>query len=117
LGYSVGAALKAADQLADEGASIEVIDLRSVVPLDADTVAESVAKTSRLLVVDEDYLSFGLSGEVITRVLERIGPGALGAVGRCAVPDTPVPGALSLEQAVIPTPARVLDAARGVLQQ
>ncbi len=116
LSLQVEHALRAARELEGE-MSVEVIDLRSVVPLDMETVAGSVAKTGRLLVVDEDYLSFGLSGEVVTRCLERLGPGAIRQVARLAVPDVPIPAALTLERAVVPGPemiaARLRDMARG----
>jgi len=111
---SVEHALEAAQGLADEGIEVEVVDLRSVVPLDADTVANSAARTGRLLVVDEDYLSFGLSGELVTRVLERLGPSGLKAFARHAVPDVPIPAALSLEEAVVPGPASIADAVRAL---
>jgi pyruvate dehydrogenase E1 component beta subunit len=117
LSLQVEHALRAAGELAAEGLSVEVIDLRSVVPLDMETVTRSVARTGRLLVVDEDYLSFGLSGEVVTRCLELLGPGALRQVSRLAVPDVPIPAALTLERAVVPGPeliaARLRDMARG----
>jgi len=100
--------LKAATQLAEEGLSVEVIDLRSVVPLDVETVARSVAKTGRLLVVDEDYLSFGLSAELITRVLES--GVAVRHFQRLAVPDVPIPGALSLELEVVPNQDSITQA-------
>jgi pyruvate dehydrogenase E1 component beta subunit len=115
LGLSVTHALSAADALADRGASAEVIDLRSVIPLDVDTVAESVQRTRRLLVVDEDYRGFGLSGELITQVLERVGPNGLTAFARHAVPDVPIPAARSLEEAVVPSAESVLAAARDLL--
>lgn len=116
LGLTVTSALEAADALARDGVEVEVVDLRSVVPLDAGHVARSVASTGRLLVVDEDYLSFGLTGELMARVVEALGPGALKAIGRHAVPDVPIPAALPLEQAVIPSPASIADAARGLLE-
>ncbi|MGH3277087.1 MAG: alpha-ketoacid dehydrogenase subunit beta [Streptosporangiaceae bacterium] len=115
LGLSVTHALAAADMLTADGVSAEVIDLRSVVPLDAATVAESARRTRRLLVVDEDYRGFGLSGELITQVLERIGPASLTALGRHAVPDVPIPAARSLEEAVLPSAESVLTAARGLV--
>jgi pyruvate dehydrogenase E1 component beta subunit len=115
LGLSVTHALGAADVLAASGASVEVIDLRSVIPLDVDTVTESVQRTSRLLVVDEDYRGFGLSGELITQVFERTGPGGLTAFARHAVPDVPVPAARTLEEAVVPSAESVLAAARDLL--
>ncbi|NAZ37355.1 alpha-ketoacid dehydrogenase subunit beta [Rubellimicrobium sp. CFH 75288] len=107
LSLGVEHALRAAAEVAPEGIGAEVIDLRSVVPLDMETVCASVARTGRLLVVDEDYLSFGLSGEVVARCLEALGPGALRQVGRLAVPDVPIPAALPLERAVLPGPEAI----------
>lgn len=103
-------AVAAANTLEAEGISVEVVDLRSIVPLDVETVAKSVAKTGRLLVVDEDYLSFGLSAELVTRVFEA--GIAVKAFSRHAVPDVPIPGALSLEQAVVPGEQSIYQAAR-----
>ncbi len=111
---TVGHSMTAAEALAGEGIDVEVIDLRSVVPLDAETVAASVARTGRLLVVDEDYLSFGLSGEVVTRVMELLGPSALKAVKRHAVPDVPIPAALTLEKVVVPSVASISGAIRAI---
>ncbi|HWC86627.1 MAG TPA: alpha-ketoacid dehydrogenase subunit beta [Solirubrobacteraceae bacterium] len=115
LGLSVTHALQAAAELADGGVDAEVIDLRSVVPLDVDLVMESVGRTGRLLVVDEDYRGFGLSGEVITQVIERAGPGGLQAVARHAVPDVPIPAARSLEEAVMPSAESIRAAAERLL--
>lgn len=112
LSQSVSDSLESADTLAAEGIDVEVIDLRSVVPLDMDTVCDSVARTGRLLVVDEDYLGFGLSGELITRVVERMGVSGVRQVARHGVRDVPVPAALSLEQAVVPRPASIASAIR-----
>jgi pyruvate dehydrogenase E1 component beta subunit len=112
LSASVSDALEAAGELAGDGIEAEVIDLRSLVPLDTGTIVESVSRTGRLLVVDEDYLSFGLSGEVIARVVEALGPSVLRAVGRLATPDVPIPAALTLEQAVLPGPAAIAAALR-----
>jgi pyruvate dehydrogenase E1 component beta subunit len=106
--------LEAAEILAPEGIDVEVIDLRSVVPLDAATVAASVARTSRLLVVDEDYLSFGLSGELVARVVEVLGPPAVKHVARHAVPDVPIPAARSLEEAVVPGTQSIIQAIRAI---
>ena len=100
LSGSVLDAYAAANRVADDGLSVEVVDLRSVVPLDMQTIIDSVSKTGRLLIVDEDYLSYGLSGEIIARLVERNELPAV--VRRLAVPDVPIPGALSLEQAVVP---------------
>jgi pyruvate dehydrogenase E1 component beta subunit len=102
LSASVEHALAAADTVSREGIDVEVIDLRSVLPLDAMTVAQSAERTRRLLIVDEDYLSFGLSAELGIRVMETLGPGLLSQIRRHAVPDVPIPAALSLEEAVVP---------------
>ena len=107
LSLSVHHALDAAESLADKGIDAEVIDLRSLVPLDRDTILESVAKTGRLVVVDEDYLSFGLSGEVVATVTD-VDPGMLRApVARVANPDVPVPYSRPLEYAVLPRQDRI----------
>jgi acetoin:2,6-dichlorophenolindophenol oxidoreductase subunit beta len=91
---------------------VVVIDLRSLVPLDRAAILSSVAKTGRLLIVDEDYQSFGMSGEVAATVAET-DPGLLRVpVRRVAVPDVPIPYARSLERAVLPGPDRILQAAR-----
>jgi acetoin:2,6-dichlorophenolindophenol oxidoreductase subunit beta len=116
LSLSVHHALDVADQMsAEPGVELEVIDLRSLVPLDRDAVLGSVAKTGRLLVVDEDYRSFGLSGEIAAIVAET-DPGMLRApVRRVAVPDVPIPYARSLESAVLPTRERITAAARALV--
>ena len=73
---------------------------------------ESVGRTGRLLVADEDYRSFGLSGEIAATVAEH-DPALLKApLARVAVPDVPIPYARSLEYAVLPTTSRITDAAR-----
>jgi pyruvate dehydrogenase E1 component beta subunit len=107
LSAGVEYAMEAAAEVAAEGIDAEVIDLRSIVPLDTETVAASAGRTGRLLVVDEDYLSFGLSAEVVVRVLEKLGPTALRQIRRHAVPDVPIPAALSLEEALVPGPASI----------
>ena len=115
LSTMVEKSLAAADVLQAEGIGVEVIDLRSVVPLDDATVTDSVARTGRLLVVDEDYLSFGLSGELVARVVENLGPTVVKGVSRLANPDLPIPAALSLEREVIPNEDRILSAARAIV--
>jgi pyruvate dehydrogenase E1 component beta subunit len=112
---TVRSCLAAAETLAAEGTDVEIVDLRSVVPLDAATVAESVSRTRRLLVVDEDYLSFGLSAELVVRVLELLGPVVVDRFGRHALPDVPIPAARTLEQAVVPNAASIAAAVRGLM--
>ena len=111
---SVHHALDVADKLAGEGVDVEVIDLRSLVPLDREAILSSVRKTGRLVVVDEDYLSYGLSGEVVASVTE-VDPSLLRApVARVAVPDVPIPYAHALEYAVLPRHDRIEAAIRAV---
>jgi pyruvate dehydrogenase E1 component beta subunit len=111
LGLHVHRALEAADGLAGEGIDAEVIDLRTLKPLDTDTVIESVRKTGRLVVVDEDYRSYGVTGEIVARAAE----GALAdleAVERVAMPDVPIPYARPLEDEVNPGVGDIADAVR-----
>ena len=117
LSLSVHHALDVAEKMAkQDGVDLEVIDLRSLVPLDTETVLSSVARTGRLLVVDEDYQSFGLSGEIAARVAET-DPGLLRApMRRVAVPDVPIPYARSLEQAVLPRQDRIEAAIHRVVK-
>lgn len=110
LSLSVHHALDVADDLADEGVDTEVIDLRSLVPLDTETILQSVSKTGRLVIVDEDYRSFGLSGEIAARIVEH-GPSLLTSpIERVANPDVPIPYARPLEYAALPTHARIREA-------
>jgi pyruvate dehydrogenase E1 component beta subunit len=112
LSLSVHHALDVAEKLAPEGIDVEVIDLRSLVPLDREAILESVGKTGHLVVVDEDYLSYGVSGEVVSSVVE-VDPGMLrSAPQRVAVPDVPIPYAHGLEYAVLPRHDRIEQAVR-----
>jgi len=113
---SVHHALDVAEKLEADGISAEVLDLRSLVPLDREAICETVGKTGRLVVVDEDYQSFGMSGEVIATVAET-DPGLLRASPRrVAVPDVPIPYAHDLEYAVLPRHDRIEQAIREVLR-
>lgn len=110
-------ALAAAAELAQRGVSAEVIDLRTLVPLDRATVLESVAKTGRLLIADEDYLGFGLSGEIAAVVAENLDAVTLKApIKRLAVPDVPIPYSRPLEQFVIPQVGSIVDAAQALMK-
>ena len=72
-----------------------MVDLRTLVPLDEETVISSVKKTGNLLVVDEDYQSYGVTGEVISRVVEH-DPTVVDNIDRLAIPDVPIPFARSM---------------------
>ncbi|WP_435347185.1 alpha-ketoacid dehydrogenase subunit beta [Haloarchaeobius sp. HRN-SO-5] len=116
LGLHVHRALEAAESLADDGIDAEVVDLRTLVPLDTETIVESVGKTGRLVVVDEDYRSFGVTGEVVARVADEA-LADLEAVERVAVPDVPIPYSRPLERAVIPGTDDVEAAVRRTLER
>lgn len=114
LGMGVHHALKAAAQLGAQGVSAEVVDLISLVPLDRDTVRNSVAKTGRLIVVDEDYMSYGVSGEVIASVTEHDISVLKAAPKRVAYPDVPIPYARVMEQYCLPNPDKIVAAFQGM---
>jgi pyruvate dehydrogenase E1 component beta subunit len=108
LAVGVHRALAAAAQVAAEGISCEVIDLRTVRPLDREAISASVARTGRLLVVDEDYREFGLSGEVAACALE----GGLAPRFRRVCLEGTLPYARHLEDAALPNVERIVAAVR-----
>jgi acetoin:2,6-dichlorophenolindophenol oxidoreductase subunit beta len=110
LAMGVHNALKAAIKLAEQGVSAEVIDLVSLVPLDRETILRSVAKTGRLIVVDEDYHSYGVSGEIIATVCEHDISKLKAAPARVAYPDVPIPFARHMEQFCLPNPDKIVAA-------
>ncbi len=115
LSLSVQHSLDVAEQLEGEGISVEIVDLRSLVPLDRQTVLDSVAKTGKLLVVDEDYKSFGLTGEIAAIVAETDPTMLKKPVKRLAVPDVPIPYARSLEYGILPTRERIAEAVKDLM--
>jgi pyruvate dehydrogenase E1 component beta subunit len=114
-GLMVHTALKAADELAKEGVSAEVIDLRTLVPLDTDTIVESIRKTNRAIVVQEAQKSAGAAAEIIARINELAILHLEAPVLRVAGPDTVYPFA-QIEDIWLPTPARIVSAVRKVLE-
>ncbi len=107
-------ALEAAETLSKRGIEAEVLDLRTLVPLDSDSVVDSVRKTGRMIIVDEDYMTFGLSGEVIAAVVTE-DPALLKAPARrVGNPGVPIPYAESLEGAVIPDADSIVRAVEGI---
>lgn len=107
IGVGVHRALAAAIRLEQQGISVGVVDLRSVSPLDKDTVCRTISKTGRMLVVDEDYEGYGLSGELAAVVLEKKIPLRYARV--CT--QTTIPYARGLEDAALPNVNRITDAA------
>ena len=114
-GASVWTALEAAEELAREGVEAEVIDLRTLVPYDEETVLASVRKTGRAVVIHEAQGTSGFGGEVVARLAERAFAWLDAPVHRVSYPDRAVPFAKNLEQALLPSKDRVLEAAREVL--
>lgn len=114
LSLMVHRSLDAAEKLAHEGIDAEVIDLRTLVPLDKETIVNSVKKTHRVLVVDEDYLSFGMSGELLAVIAENALDYLDAPPKRLAVPDVPIPYSRPMERYVIPTVDRIVQAAQAL---
>ena len=104
---SVHDALEAAERLEEDRVSVEVIDLRTLRPIDVDTVLASVRKTNRLVVVEEGPLTGGWAGEVVARVTEEA-LGQLDDVWRIATPNTPIPYSPPLEDAFLPGADRIV---------
>ncbi len=111
-GAMVWTALEAAERLAAEGASAEVVDLRTLLPLDRETVCESVKKTSKVLLVHEDTRTAGLAGELAVSITETVFEYLDGPILRVTAPDTPVPYSPPLEEAFLPNVEKVLEKAR-----
>lgn len=111
VGYAHGMVLlnEAADRLEERGVSAEVVDLRSLRPLDMDTVVASVEKTSRALVLDENWRTGGIMAEVAAEIAYRASDYLDGPVARVGGTDTPAPYTRPLEQASLPAAQWVLD--------
>ena len=103
---------KAAEALAAEGISAEVIDPRTLVPLDEATLLASARKTSRVIVVDEGHQSFGITGEIASRINEKAFYHLDAPVQRMGAMDVPVPFSPALEDITVPTPEAVAARAR-----
>jgi 2-oxoisovalerate dehydrogenase E1 component len=116
-GATVEKSLQAANQLASEGADVEVLDLRSVSPWDHDLVAESVEKTSRLLVVHEDTITAGFGAEVAAWAAEHCFWSLDAPVVRVGATDTPVAYEPGLEKAILPQTDDIAGALRAVLAE
>jgi 2-oxoisovalerate dehydrogenase E1 component beta subunit len=108
----VHAALEAAEGV---DASVEVLDLRSLVPLDEEAILASVAKTSKVLVVDEANRTCAAGAQVAALIAERAFEDLDGPVRRLATPDIPIPFSPTLEQAVLPGVASIHEAIRELL--
>ena len=112
-GGSLWKTLEAAEELAAERIDAEVVDLRSLRPLDLDTVLESVAKTHRLVIVDEGWRTGSIAGEVGMQVVERGFDLLDWPPARVCSAEVPMPYAKHLEDAALPSVARIVAAAKG----
>jgi pyruvate dehydrogenase E1 component beta subunit len=107
-------ALKAAEELAKEGIEAEVIDLRTLRPLDTDTIIASVKKTGRAVTVEEGWQQSGVGAEIAARIMERAFDYLDAPVGRVSGKDVPMPYAANLEKLALPSVAEVVAAAKAV---
>src|SRR5271167_563138 len=107
-------ALKAADELAKDNISAEVIDLRTLKPMDSETIIESVRKTGRLVTVEEGWKQSGVGAEIAARVMEEAFDYLDAPVARVSGKDVPMPYAANLEKLALPSVAEVVEAARAV---
>jgi pyruvate dehydrogenase E1 component beta subunit len=116
IAWSIGMsyALKAADELAKENISAEVIDLRTLKPMDAETIIESVKKTSRLVTVEEGWKQSGVGAEIAARMMEEAFDYLDAPVARVTGKDVPMPYAANLEKLALPSVAEVVEAAKAV---
>ena len=108
-------ALAAAERLEESGMDAEVIDVRSLVPLDIVTIERSIAKTGRLLIVEEDHLTGGWGAEVAALVAERAFHSLRGPIRRVAGLDTPIPCAAALEREYVPGVERIVATATAMV--
>jgi pyruvate dehydrogenase E1 component beta subunit len=108
-------ALSAADELAKEGISAEVIDPRTMVPLDKDTLIQSVSKTGHAVIIDEGCQSFGITGELASVIYDGAFDYLEAPIVRIGAMDVPVPFSKPLEDATIPNEHDVISAVKGIL--
>ena len=113
----VGKALEAAETLAEEGIELEVIDPRTLVPLDSETIVDSVKKTGRLIVSHEAYKRGGFGGEIISRVVEAAFDYLDAPPLRVCARDVPVPYSAALETAALPQVDDLVAAARALVHK
>ena len=107
--------LKAADQLAKEGIDVEIVDLRTLRPLDMEPVIESFKKTNRAVVVEEGWKSFGVGSEIVTRIYEEAFDYVDAPIKRVAQKEVPLPYNRALEQMALPQVEDVVAAVKEVL--
>jgi pyruvate dehydrogenase E1 component beta subunit len=107
-------ALKAAEEMANDGIDAEVIDLRTLKPLDTDTVIASVQKTGRAVTVEEGWQQNGVGAELAARIMERAFDYLDAPVVRVSGKEVPMPYAANLEKLALPSVAEIVEAAKSV---
>jgi pyruvate dehydrogenase E1 component beta subunit len=107
-------ALKAADALAQDGINAEVVDLRTIRPMDIATIVESVKKTARLVTIEEGWRQSGIGAEIAARVMEEAFDWLDAPVARVTGEDVPMPYAANLEKLALPSIEKVVEAAKAV---
>jgi len=115
LASMVAKTLSVAERLQKDGISVEVVDPRTLAPLDRETIFESVKKTGRLVIVEEGCLTGGFGAEVAASAAKEVFDYLDAPIERVAAPDTPIPFAPMLEQTVVPDEDRIEEAIRGVM--
>ena len=115
--WSIGMtyAIKAAEELAKEGIEAEIIDLRTIRPMDVDTIIASVQKTGRCVTVEEGWPQSGVGAEIAARVMERAFDWLDAPVARVTGKEVPMPYAANLEKLALPNVGEVIQAAKAVL--
>ncbi len=116
IGAMVRLAMRAAETLAAEGISVEVVDPRTLRPLDTPTLVSSVRKTGRVVVVDEGRLAAGMASEIAAIMAEEAFSSLRAPIRRVAAADVPIPFSPDLERAVLPSEGRLLEAIRSTLR-
>ena len=111
-GAMVYKALEAAEELSKSGLDVEVLDLRSILPLDEEAILATAKKTSKVIVLHEATMTGGPGGEVVARIAEKAFEYLDGPIVRIAPPDTPVPYSPTLEEAFLPQTKDIVAAAR-----
>ncbi|MFM7157920.1 MAG: alpha-ketoacid dehydrogenase subunit beta, partial [Bacteroidota bacterium] len=115
-GSAVHMALEVADRLQKEGVSIEVVDIRTLVPFDEETVLASARKTNRVLITHEATLTGGFAGEISARITEKAFDALDAPIKRVAAFDSPTPFAPTLEKAMLPNAEKIEKELRELLQ-
>ena len=112
VGYQVKQSLQAAEILQKDGISVEVIDLRTLIPLDIDAILESVRKTGRLVIAGEDIVRGSVESEIAFQVQEKLMGSMKAPIGRVANPNMPLPASPVLHAEIMPSPEKIAGAVR-----